>query len=177
LRGQGRPARGRLAQYAAFTIDVCIQHRAKPQTGKEMNHPPLPAVPVLGVALTCADWRLHRAEVAINARLAKIMNVDGVNLTALPGPDGLLAPERKPDWDAMIRWVKLHIRVHKPVRLAVLAHEHCAAHAVDDATHARDVRATASALKDSTGFPGQVLALLATWNSDIDWGIEELAIY
>ena len=142
-----------------------------------MKQQPLPAQPVLGVALTCADWRLHREEVAINARLARLMGVDGVNLTSLPGPDGLLAPERKPDWDALIRWVNLHIRVHKPIRLAVLAHERCAAHAVDDAAHVRDVRETARALKQSTGFQGPVLALIATWNSDIDWGIEELGAY
>ena len=135
------------------------------------------APPVLGVALTCADWRLHRAEVGINARLARLMGVDGVNLTALPGPDGLLAPERKADWEAMIRWINLHIRVHKPVRLAVVAHQRCAAHAVDDDAHVRDVRATARALKESTGFRGPVLALIATWNSDLDWGLETLDEY
>jgi len=66
----------------------------------------------LAVALTCADWRLHQRKVDLNARLAKLLHVEGVDLIALPGPDGLLKPERAAEWKAAVGQIKLLIVAH-----------------------------------------------------------------
>jgi Putative carbonic anhydrase len=129
----------------------------------------------LAVALTCADWRLHLHKVDMNARLAKLLGVDGVDLIAMPGPDGLIKPERASEWQVAVSQTKLLIVAHEPIVVVVLAHQRCAGHPVADADHDVDATATAKALKAATGFVGPVRAVLAVYQSDISWDLKPLA--
>lgn len=131
----------------------------------------------LGIMVTCADWRLHHPRVDLYKRVCKMLHVDGVDVTALPGPDGLLNPERSHDWDATVGWVKLLIHAHKPVNIAVVAHQKCAGHPVDNDQHEHDVLETAMQLKERTEFGGQVLAVVATYDSDRSWGLKEVGVF
>ncbi len=57
----------------------------------------------LGIALTCADWRLHHPRVDLYKRMCRMLRVDGLDITAVPGPDGLLnrsAPRSGMRWSA-----------------------------------------------------------------------------
>jgi hypothetical protein len=123
----------------------------------------------LAVALTCADWRLHLRKVDMNKRLAKLLHVQGVDLIAVPGPDGLMKPERSAEWRTAVGQIKLLVGVHAPRVLVVLAHQRCAGHPVSDGDHETDVLATAKALKAQTGFAGPVHAILAVYHSDTSW--------
>jgi hypothetical protein len=125
----------------------------------------------LAVALTCADWRLHQRKVDMNARLAAKLGVEGVDLIAVPGPDGLLKPERQSEWLTAVAQIKLLIGAHAPVVVVVLAHQRCAGHPVSDAEHAADVAATAKALKAATGFAGPVRAALLVYHTDTSWDL------
>ncbi len=129
----------------------------------------------LAIALTCADWRLHQRKVDMNARLAKRLGVTGVDLIAVPGPDGLLKPERQAEWQVAVAQIKLLIGAHAPLVVAVVAHQRCAGHPVTDGDHDADVRATAEALKKETGFDGPVRALVAVYHTDIKWDLKDVA--
>jgi len=129
----------------------------------------------LAVALTCADWRLHQRKVDLNRRLAKLLGVDGVDLVALPGPDGLLKPERAAEWQAALGQIKLLIGAHAPQVLVVVAHQRCAGHPVPDDAHKTDVRELAKALKAWTGFAGPVRAMVAVYRSDAAWDLLPIA--
>ncbi len=129
----------------------------------------------LAVALTCVDWRLHQHKVGLNARLAKILKVHGVDMVTVPGPDGLLRPERRIEWQAALVQTKLLIGAHNPVSLMVLAHQRCAGHPVTDWDHDSDVAKTAQALKAETGFTGKVRAAVAVYRSDTAWDLKPLA--
>ena len=129
----------------------------------------------LGVVLTCADWRLHARVVDLNARLQRQLGVGGLDVNAVPGPDGLLLPERAGDWQAVLGWTKLLIGAHNPVLLAVAAHQRCAGHPVSDEEHARDVATVTRALKDGVEFSGPAIAMVATYKNDRKWGLEEIA--
>ena len=126
----------------------------------------------LAVALTCADWRLHQKKVDLNSRLAKLLQVQGVDVVAVPGPDGLLKPERAAEWKAAVGQIKLLIGAHAPQALVVAAHQRCAGHPVSDGEHEADVRATAKALKAETGFAGPVRAVLMVYHSDTSWDVQ-----
>jgi hypothetical protein len=126
----------------------------------------------LAVALACADWRLHQHKVALNSRLAKLLGVHGVDLVAVPGPDGLVKPRRGAEWQAAVGQIKLLIGAHAPRVLVVVAHQRCAGHPVSDAEHETDVLATAKALKAETGFSGPVRAMLMAYRSDTSWDIQ-----
>ena len=128
----------------------------------------------LGVALTCADWRLHARVVDLNARLQRRLGVSGLDVNAVPGPDGLLLPDRAGDWQAVVGWTKLLIGVHEPAVLAVVAHQRCAGHPVSDAEHAKDVAAVTKALKEATAFADPAVAMVATYKNDRKWGLEEI---
>ena len=128
----------------------------------------------LAVALTCADWRLHQRKVDLNARVAKMLDVHGVDLIAVPGPDGLTKPERAAEWEAAVAQIKLLIGAHAPHALVVLAHQRCAGHPVSDAEHDVDVAATAKALKEATGFKEKVHAAVAVYHSDTAWDLKPL---
>jgi hypothetical protein len=128
----------------------------------------------LAVALTCADWRLHQRKVDLNARLARLLGVDGVDLICVPGPDGLLKPERQSEWLSAVAQIKLLIGAHAPQTVVVLAHQRCAGHPVSDPEHDADVAATAKALKAETGFSGPVKAIVAVFRSDTAWDLKPL---
>lgn len=129
----------------------------------------------LAVALTCADWRLHQHKVDMNARLAKLLRVDGMDLICVPGPDGLIKPERAAEWQTAVSQIKLLIGAHAPVVVVVVAHQRCAGHPVTDGEHDGDAAATAKALKEATGFAGPVRAVVAVYQSDTSWDFKPLA--
>lgn len=128
----------------------------------------------LAVAMTCADWRLHQRVVDFNARIGRATGTKQVDLAALPGPDGLLKPERSGEWDAAKGQVKLLADAHHAAAIAVVAHQRCAGHPVSDGEHDQDAQAVAKALKESLGFPGPVYALVATYKNDRNWGLKEV---
>jgi len=128
----------------------------------------------LAVALTCADWRLHAHKVDLNRRIAGLLHVDGVDLIAVPGPDGLIKAERKGEWETAVAQIKLLIGAHSPHALIVLAHQRCAGHPVSDHEHDADVAKTAEALKSATGFAGPVRAAVAVYHSDTAWDLKTI---
>jgi hypothetical protein len=128
----------------------------------------------LGVAMTCSDWRLHQPGVKFLPRIGKAMGVGKVDLVALPGPDGLLLDQRSGEWQAAKGQVKLLADAHHAAAIAVVAHQKCAGHPVDDAQHDKDVAEAAKALKAALGFAGPAYALVATYKSDSDWGLKEV---
>ena len=125
--------------------------------------------------MTCADWRLHHRGVDFNARIGRTTGTREVDLVALPGPDGLLKPERAGEWEAAKGHMKLLADAHQAVALAVVAHQRCAGHPVSDGDHDLDVQAVAKSLKESLGFSGPVFALVATYTNDRKWGLKEVA--
>jgi hypothetical protein len=129
----------------------------------------------LAIVVTCADWRLHQRSVDLNRRLARELKVDGVDLLAVPGPDGLLLPARSGEWQALIAQASLLIGAHSPTAVALVAHQRCAGHPVSDHEHDTDVVAAARALKEKTGFAGPVSAMVAVYNSDTDWDLKTVA--
>jgi hypothetical protein len=133
--------------------------------------------PKLGVLLTCADWRLHRGKVGLDARLRKAFGLDGLDFLTVPGPDGLIDPERRDEWAAVLFQVRLLIEVHAPTTLAVAGHERCAGNPVSDAEHRTAVMKTAGKLKEAVRFAGPVHAIMLVYHSDAKWGIETVAQY
>jgi len=129
----------------------------------------------LAVLLTCADWRLHQRKVNLNARIAKLLHVDGIDLIALPGPDGLLQQDRAIEWSAALKQIALLIEAHEPEVLAVAGHQRCAGHPVPDGAHDTDVRQIARALKAATGFPRPIHAMMLVYRSDSAWDIKPVA--
>lgn len=129
----------------------------------------------LGIALMCSDWRLHKPRVDLNGKIADALDVHGVDVVAVPGPDGLLAPARETEWRSAIRQVAVLNKAHAPAALAVVAHQRCAGHAVSDEEHETDARATAKALKEALRFEGRVSAFVATYRSDTSWGLRKIA--
>jgi hypothetical protein len=129
----------------------------------------------VAVLLTCADWRLHHSRIDMNRRIARLLKVYGADLIAAPGPDGLILPERKSEWQSALDQIKLLIGAHHPVALAVVAHQRCAGHPVSDDQHVTDVEATAKALKAQTGFAGPVAAIVAVYHSDARWDFKRVA--
>jgi hypothetical protein len=126
----------------------------------------------VAVAVVCADWRLHHKKSEFNRQIARTLGVNGVDFIAVPGPDGLLLPERSGEWKTALDQVKLLIGAHKPVSLAVVAHQRCAGHPVSDEAHVGDVAKTAEALKKETGFAGPVAAMVAEYRSDLSWNVK-----
>ncbi len=55
----------------------------------------------------------------------------------------------------MVGWVKLLNHAHKPDKIALVAHQRCAGHPVDDDQHEHDVLEAAMQLKEKTGFGGR----------------------
>lgn len=131
----------------------------------------------LAVALTCADWRLHQRKVDLNRRVAKLLRVDGVDLIAVPGPDGLIRAEREAEWKTAVAQISLLVGAHAPHALIVVAHQKCAGHPVSDPEHDTDVAATAKMLKEATGFSGPVHAAVAVYHSDTAWDLKPIAEY
>ncbi|HWA89761.1 MAG TPA: carbonic anhydrase [Rhizomicrobium sp.] len=128
----------------------------------------------VAVALTCADWRLHHSRIDFNRRIARLVKVDGADLIAVPGPDGLIKPERDAEWQVALGQIKLLIGAHRPDSLVVVAHQRCAGHPVSDGEHETDVAATARKLKEETGFAGPVVAAVAVYHSDKKWDLKKI---
>ena len=128
----------------------------------------------LAIALTCADWRLHHPRVNLNGRLARALGVGGVDLIAVPGPDGLLLPAREAEWKSAVAQIALLIGAHHPSTIAVVAHQRCAGHPVSDPEHDVDVVATAKALKHATEFAGPIAAMVAVYHSDSRWDVKKV---
>jgi type II secretory pathway component PulM len=131
----------------------------------------------LAIVLTCADWRLHQRKVDLNARLARRLAATGVDLITVPGPDGLIEPERQSEWQTAVSQIKLLIGAHSPAVMAVVAHQRCAGHPVTDGEHDADVVATAKALKEATGFAGPVRAIVAVYHADLAWDLKDAASF
>ena len=125
----------------------------------------------IAVAVVCADWRLHHTKSEFNRQIARALRVDGVDFIAVPGPDGLLLPERGGEWQVALSQAKLLIGAHAPTALAVVAHQRCAGHPVSDEAHIGDVAGTAEALKKETGFAGPVAAMVAEYRSNLSWNV------
>lgn len=131
----------------------------------------------LGVVLMCADWRLHHPRVDIYRNLCRTLRVARIDVASVPGPDGLLKPEREAEWEIIHRWIKFYTEVHDAVKIGVVGHQQCAAHPVDNDQHEHDVLETAVALKERTGFEGGVMAIIATHETDKKWGLTALGEY
>ncbi|HEY2068955.1 MAG TPA: carbonic anhydrase [Rhizomicrobium sp.] len=131
----------------------------------------------LAVAVTCSDWRLHQRKVDFNARIGKAVGCGKVDMVVLPGPDGLLLSARVGEWKAAQGQVDLLAKAHHAAALAVVAHQRCAGHPVDDAQHEKDAAAAAQALKSVLVFAGPVYALVATYRSDSAWGLKTIGKY
>lgn len=129
----------------------------------------------LGAILTCADWRLHRAGTGLNRRLARQLGVDGLGMTALPGPDGLLLPGRESQWQAVCHWTKVLVDSHHAKILAVVAHQKCLGHPVSNEEHETDAVTVAKALKAAIGYEGPAAALVAVHHTDLKWDFKLLA--
>lgn len=127
------------------------------------------------VVLTCADWRLHHPRAGLYRQLCGALKVHGVFMDAVPGPDGLLNPEREADWAAAVRWTRLFADTRAPNTLAVVAHQNCIAHPVSDEQHEADTRRVAEKLKREVAFTGPMLALVAVRHSDARWNLKSLA--
>ncbi|HUO94446.1 MAG TPA: carbonic anhydrase [Rhizomicrobium sp.] len=125
----------------------------------------------LAVAIVCSDWRLHHSRSEFNGQIARAAGVDGVDFVAVPGPDGLLLPERAAEWQIALAQAKLLIGAHAPVALALVAHQRCAGHPVSDDAHLGDVAKTAAAFKTETAFAGAVAAMVAEYRSDLHWNV------
>ena len=128
----------------------------------------------LAVAFVCADWRLHQHVVDMNRRLAKLLGVHGVDVVAVPGPDGLVKPERAAEWQAAVGQIRFLVGAHAPRVLVVVAHQRCLGHPVSDAEHEADMQETAKSLKAETGFPGPVRAVLMVYRSDTSWDFKPI---
>jgi hypothetical protein len=128
------------------------------------------------VVLTCVDWRLHQRDSDLNGKLCRLLEVRGADMIAVPGPDGLLLPERAGEWAAAVSQFKRVIVVRAPLVLAVVAHHQCIGHPVPDEKHGTDVISIAAALKAETGFAGPIRAIVAVYRSDTAWDLEAVAI-
>lgn len=131
----------------------------------------------LAVAVTCSDWRLHQRAVDFNTRIGKAVGCGKVDMVVLPGPDGLLLPTRVGEWQSALGQVELLANAHHAAALAVVAHQRCAGHPVDDAQHETDVANAAKALKGALHFEGPAFALVATYGSDSKWGLKTIGQY
>lgn len=131
----------------------------------------------LAVLLTCADWRLHQRKVDLNARLCRHFKVDGFDYLTVPGPDGLILPERCAEWAAVLAQTKLLIRAHASVAVVVAGHHRCAGNPISDGDHLAATRETASELKSATGFAGPVHAVMLNYCADTAWEIAAIGQY
>lgn len=129
----------------------------------------------LAVGLFCVDWRLHQPEVDIVGKVREHLGVEVIDVQSIPGPDGILKAGREGDRDAVLGWFKLLIGAHHPSTLAVIGHYDCAGNRADDAVHDSNSKEVVEFLKKETGFEGPIVALVATYTSDTEWGLKEVA--
>ncbi len=130
----------------------------------------------MGLALVCADGRLHQECVHYNGQLAEELGVDVVDVVAVPGPDGLFKKGREAEHKAAVGWLRLLVRAHHPVAIAVVGHYQCAGNAVSDIEHDGDVAAAAAACKRELGCEGDVMAFSTVWHSDREWSLKRIPL-
>jgi len=130
----------------------------------------------LAVGIFCVDWRLHQKSVNIVEKVRAHLRVDGVDVIAIPGPDGACVQAgREAEMKSLTDWLALLIGAHKPVTIAFVGHYQCARNVVDDKTHDKNVEETMRWFKKETGFVGEMVAFSATYQSDTRWGLKEVA--
>ena len=129
----------------------------------------------LGIAIMCVDWRLHQKEVRAAEQIRDALQVDVVDVMAMPGPDGFLKSGQESERDALVKGLKLLIGAHHPASVALVGHYTCAANPVDEAVHDEDAKETAEFLKKETGFDA-IRAFSAVHNSDTDWSLKEVSV-
>jgi hypothetical protein len=130
----------------------------------------------MGLALVCADGRLHQEAAHYNDQIAQHMGVDLVDVVAVPGPDGLGKLGRDAEEKAVVGWLKLLIDAHHPESIAVIGHYKCAGNPVEDAEHDTDAARMAAQLKAELGFPGPVMGFSTVWHADNEWSLKKLAL-
>lgn len=130
----------------------------------------------IAVGVFCADWRLHQPHVQVVTRVREHLGVEAVDMLVVAGPEGVIkAPARAGEVEALKNNIQVLMGAHNPVALAFVAHEKCAGHPVTNEQHAADVAQMADQYKKLTGFKGDVVALVATYTSDDEWGLVEVA--
>lgn len=129
----------------------------------------------LAIGIFCVDWRLHQKSVNIVEKVRAHLGVDGVDVVAIPGPDGVCKAGRESEIAPLKDWLELLIGAHHPVAIAFVGHYQCAGNQVEDAKHDIDVDETMRRFKKETGFTGETIALSATYKSDNEWGLKEIA--
>lgn len=94
----------------------------------------------------------------------------------IPGADGALThPARHDDRDAITRSVELLRSAHATKAIAVIAHETCAGHPVDNRHHASDVQKAAQELRRLLKkYKGPITAFVLKHESDADWELVEV---
>ena len=129
----------------------------------------------IAVGVFCADWRLHQEGVHINNAVRKYLGVDGVDVIAIPGPDGVCAVEAyEAERDMLEKWLRLLVGAHKPVAIAFVSHYNCAGHPVDDQSHDEHTKKMMEDYKVRLGFKGEMIALCATYEADHEWPLKEI---
>lgn len=129
----------------------------------------------IAVGVFCADWRLHQEGVHVNNAVKKHLGVDGVDVIAIPGPDGVCAIEQYDiERGLLAKWLKLLVGAHKPVAIAFIAHYNCAGHPVNDTEHDQHAEEMMQYYKKELGFKGDLVALCATYKSDTEWPLKEV---
>jgi hypothetical protein len=104
------------------------------------------------------------------------LGVDAVDMLVTAGPEGVVKnPARAGEREALKNNLTLLIGAHHPVTVAFIAHQKCAGHAVGDEIHEKDVADMAHEYKTLTGFGGEMVALVAIYTSDNEWGLKEVA--
>ena len=130
----------------------------------------------MGLALVCADGRLHQGCVKYNEQIAEALGVDVVDEVAVPGPDGLFKKGREGERKATLGWLKLLIAAHHPTAIALVGHYQCAGNPESDAEHDVDAATAAAALKKELGFVGEIVAISTVWHSDSEWSLKKVAV-
>jgi carbonic anhydrase len=129
----------------------------------------------LAIAITCSDWRLHQDAVHYNQQLAKLLDVDGVDLVVVPGPDGLYKGENAAGLKVVTDAATLLAGAHNSVSIAVVGHYKCAGNPVSDEQHDADAAATAQALRKAMDFKGPIVAVSTVYHDDSKWSLKEIA--
>lgn len=129
----------------------------------------------IAVGVFCADWRLHQDTVHLNQAARDHLKVDGVDVLAVAGPDGITKPGREAEAEALAKNIQVLIGAHQPVAVAFIGHYSCAGNPVANDEHDKDVVTTAMKLKEMLNFDGEIVALMATYTSDIEWPLKEIA--
>jgi hypothetical protein len=127
------------------------------------------------VAVVCADGRLHQDEVHFNKALKEHLGVDLVDVLAVAGPDGVMKPGREGEAEALAKNLQVLIGAHHPVSIAFVGHYNCAGNPVEDAQHDKDVQDLMARMDEMLSFDGDLVSMMATYKSDTEWPLKEVA--